>query len=339
MNLTISDLRAHLNTWYNWWLGGWQDAWAMLPKPAAMQAHADVFQTSQGEFLSYIAPPGQHAAWQRVSRTDTLHGLLIDDDHLLLRELALPSLSERDLAAAVAMDVQIASPFPAADTRYGYRTQRLPNGHLRIEIAITHRSQLEPRQSAQHRLTLFARGQHGAISLQGGTQGSERTGLRSPLTLGLLALLTLVLIAWIISPTLLLRAESMLNEAALAKLKREAAPLLQKREELDILRQHLDNARTFDREHPNPQGLLEQLSSQIPDNTWINQLSLNKGQLTFDGTSDNAIAVVSLLEKIPDLKEVHLGSSVNRDPRNGKETFQIVARVQAKESNAGGVKQ
>jgi general secretion pathway protein L len=336
MNLTISDLRTHLTTAYNWWLGGWQDAWAMLPKPAAMQAHADVFQTPQGEFLSYITPPGQRAAWQSVSRTDTLHGLLIDDDHLLLRELALPSLSERDLAAAVAMDVQIASPFPAADTRYGYRTQRLPNGHLRIEIAITHRSQLEPRQSAQHRLTLFARGQHGAISLQGGTQGSERTGLRSPLTLGLLALLTLVLIAWIISPTLLLRAESMLNEAALAQLSARTAPLLQKREELSILQQQLVNAQAYDKEHPDPLLVLDQLTRQIPDGTWLTQFNLRKDQLTLDGVSDNAVAIVSRLEKIPDLKETRLGSSINRVALTGGETFQIIARIQTDANGTNG---
>lgn len=337
--MNLRELRQHTTPWIDWWVGGWQEAWARLPKPDSLQDRPEVFQTERGGFLTCIVKPGESAAWQNASRQDALRGLLIDDEKTLFRELTLPSLNERDIAAAVALEVRIASPYPADDTRYGYRAHRQPNGSLRLEIAITRQSQLEQVHIASPQAPLFARGSHGAISLQGDTQTSRRTGIRSPLTLNLLALLTLVLIAWIISPTLLLRTQAQAHELALAKLSREAAPLLQKREELGILQQHLENAHTFDSEHPDPQLLLEQLSSQIPDNTWINQLSLNKGLLTFDGTSENAIAVVSLLEKIPELKEVRLGSSVNRDPRSGKETFQVIARAQAKEINANGVKQ
>jgi len=329
MSLSINDLRPHLTTWFNWWLGGWQEAWAMLPKPAALQARPDVFQTAQGGFLTCITQPGESTTWQNVSRPDALRGLLIDDELVLFRGLALPSLSERDIAAAVAMDVQIASPFPAHDTHYGYSIQRLPNGQLRIEIALTRQSQLEQLQTKHPQQVLFARGQRGAIPLQNDSRSQQSTWYRSPLTLGLSALLGLVFIAWIISPTLLLRAESMAHETALAKLSRAAAPLLQKREELSALQQQLESAHAFDKEHPAPQPVLEQLSSHIPDSTWISQLNLRKDQLTLEGSSDNAIAIVSLLEKIPALNEVRLGASVNRDPRSGRENFQILARIQA----------
>lgn len=328
MNLSMSELQQRIIPWIDWWIGGWQEAWERLPKPTALQARPEVFQNVQGSFLAYRGQPGEQAAWQSVSRPNSLRGLLIDDDLILLRELTLPSLGERDIAAAVAMDVQFASPFPADDTCYGFRSHRLPNGALRIEIALARQSQLEQIQITHAKLALFARGHYGAISLQGDAHSDARTGLRSPLTLSLMILLILVLIAWIISPTLLLRAQAQVHEAALAQLNREAAPLLQKREELGALQQQLENAQKFSNEHPDPVQLLEQLSAQIPDNTWISQLSLRKDQLTLEGVSDNAIAIVSLLEKIPELKEVRLGASVNRDPRNGKETFQILARVQ-----------
>jgi len=335
MNLSINDLRPHLTTWFNWWLGGWQDAWALLPKPAVLQTRPAVFQTQDGNTLTFRATEDASDAWQRVTDTPPSQGYLVADDDVLLRELNLPPLSERDIAAAVAMDAHIASPFPAHDTHYGYSIQRLPNGQQRIEIALTRKSQqLERLQAEYPQRTLYARGQHGAIPLQGGIRADQSAWYRSPLTLSLSALLGLVLIAWIISPTLLLRTEAQAHEVALAKLNREAAPLLQKREELSTLQQHLENVRAFDNEHPDMLQLLEQLSSQLPDGTWINQLSLRKDQLTLEGSSDNALAIVGLLEKLQILQEVRLGSSINRDPRNGRETFQILARVQTSAPSA-----
>jgi general secretion pathway protein L len=333
MNLSMNDVRLHLTTWFNWWLGGWQDAWAMLPKPAALQTRPAIFQTTDGARLSFSATVNTPGTWLSMHQASTSNsapqGVLLADDDVLLRELNLPPLSERDIAAAVALDAQIASPFPASDTHFGYSIRRLTNGQRQIEIALIRKSKLEQLQIQYPQHALFARGERGAIPLQNDNHDRQTAWYLSPLTLGLSILLGLVLIAWIISPTLLLRAESIAHEAAFAKLNRAAAPLLQKREELSALQQQLESARAFDNEHPAPQPILEQLSSHIPDSTWISQLTLRKDQLTLEGSSDNAIAIVSLLEKIPALKEVRLGASINRDPRNGRETFQILARIQA----------
>jgi len=338
MNLSMHDLRAHLSTWYNWWLGGWQDAWAMLPKPAALQTRPDVFQTLDGAKISFVALNSIQGTWQTAApASGAPRGLLFADDNVLLRELKLPHLNERDIAAAVSIEAQVNSPFPPSETHYGYNIHRLPSGSLRIEIAIIHSRQLAP--SAQPQRALFARGQHGAIPLQGSREHTPfSTWYRSPLTLSLCALLTLVIIVWAISPTLLLRAESMLNEAALAQLSARTTPLLQKREELSALQQQLENIHAFDNEHPNPLVILDQLTAQIPDGTWLTQFSLRKDQLTLDGVSDNAIAIVSQLEKLPDLKGVRLGSSINRDPRSGGETYQILARIQPGAATANGTK-
>ena len=328
MNLKINELRPHLTMWFSWWLGGWKDAWTRFPKPAALQTRAPIFQTLDGARLTFHIAEDTTAAWHHAVHTDAPQGLLIDDDDILLRALNLPPLGERDIAAAVAMDAQFASPFPPNDTHYGYNIQRLANGSLRIEIAIMRQSRVKDIQSHAPFSALFARGLYGAIPLQGNAHAKIGVWYRSPLTLSLSALLSLVLIAWIISPTLLLRAKAQVHEATLAKLNAQASPSLQKREELNTLQQQLENAHAFDNEHPDPLHLLELLSSQLPDSTWISSLIIRKDQLTLDGSSDNALAIVGLLEKLPDLKEVRLGASVNRDPRNGRETFQILARIQ-----------
>ncbi len=333
MNSIANNLRQHLTPWFNWWLGGWADAWAQLPKPAALQAKPAIFKTLDGRFVSVpdkIASAQGQTQWQEVKHPVFVSGQLINDDDVLLRQLHLPPLSERDIAAAVAMDVHTASPFNASETLYGYSTLRQPNGQIHIEIAITRRSQVERLQSTHPTLALFARGSSRAIPLHDNTPHPQSAWYRSPLTLGLLALLLALVFAWIISPLVLLRAEAIAHESALSKLNTHAAPLMNKREELNTLQQHLENAFTFDQQHPDPLNLLEQLSRELPDNTWITQLNLHKDQLTLEGSSDNAVAIVSLLEKITELQEVRLGASINRDPRNGRENFQILARIQSK---------
>ena len=104
MNMTLDHLRQHLTPWFNWWLGGWQDAWAQLPKPSALQAKPAIFKTLDGRF---VAAPDKNASrqgqaqWQDIKHPAYVSGLLVNDDDILLRQLLLPPLGERDIAAAV----------------------------------------------------------------------------------------------------------------------------------------------------------------------------------------------------------------------------------------------
>ncbi|HES75584.1 MAG TPA: hypothetical protein ENO09_01100 [bacterium] len=174
MNSSLDNLRQHLTPWFNWWLGGWVDAWAQLPKPAALQAKPAIFKTLDGRF---VAAPDKNASkqvqWQEVKHPKVVSGLLINDDEVLLRQLHLPPLGERDIAAAIAMDVHTASPFSVGETHYGYSTLRQPNGQMHIEIAIAQRSQIERFQLTYPTLALFARGQFGAIPLHGNTSNPQ----------------------------------------------------------------------------------------------------------------------------------------------------------------------
>ena len=75
MTPSMHELRSQLTTWFNWWLGGWQDAWAMLPKPAALQPRLDAFQTAQG---SFIAQPDGSARISASTKTGGEGTLQVD---------------------------------------------------------------------------------------------------------------------------------------------------------------------------------------------------------------------------------------------------------------------
>ncbi len=68
--------------------------------------------------------------------------------------------------------------------------------------------------------------------------------------------------------------------------------------------------------------LLAELTSAIPDDTWIKQLSFKKGNFEIEVVGLSGAKVLTLLENSPEFKHVSFTSSVVKD-RSGKEKFNI----------------
>ncbi len=68
--------------------------------------------------------------------------------------------------------------------------------------------------------------------------------------------------------------------------------------------------------------LLTELTRAIPDDTWIKQLSIKKGNFEIEGVGLSGAKVLTLLENSPKFQHVSFSSSVVKD-RSGKEKFKI----------------
>ncbi|MFQ5713413.1 MAG: PilN domain-containing protein [Candidatus Scalinduaceae bacterium] len=68
--------------------------------------------------------------------------------------------------------------------------------------------------------------------------------------------------------------------------------------------------------------LLAELTRAIPDDTWIKQLSIKKGNFEIEGVGLSGAKVLTLLENSPEFQHVSFSSSVVKD-RSGKEKFKI----------------
>jgi general secretion pathway protein L len=78
---------------------------------------------------------------------------------------------------------------------------------------------------------------------------------------------------------------------------------------------------------PTTLELLDDLTRRIPDSTFIEKVSINDGNLVLIGQSQQASALVGLLQGSPLIRTPTLTGSVQTDPRTGKERFTLTAVV------------
>jgi Tfp pilus assembly protein PilN len=69
--------------------------------------------------------------------------------------------------------------------------------------------------------------------------------------------------------------------------------------------------------------LLSFLTQITPDDTWLNYVSLRKGQLILRGESKSAIKFLSELSKVDGLSDVKFASPVTRNPASDQERFNV----------------
>ena len=78
--------------------------------------------------------------------------------------------------------------------------------------------------------------------------------------------------------------------------------------------------------------LLEVLTDQLPDDTWIIQLELREGALHLQGYSSKATALVGILEASSMFDNPQFSSPVIRDEAMGKDRFHLSVQISAGES-------
>ena len=84
-----------------------------------------------------------------------------------------------------------------------------------------------------------------------------------------------------------------------------------------------ENLSEFNREDYQLLELLSFLTQLTPDDTWLNYLSLRKGQLILRGESKSAIKYLAELSKTEGLTDVKFASPVTRDPGTDQERFNV----------------
>lgn len=76
--------------------------------------------------------------------------------------------------------------------------------------------------------------------------------------------------------------------------------------------------------------LLNELSVILPDDTWLQRIEIAGTTVKLQGTSSSASALIGILENSTMIQNAVFVTAVARDPRTGKERFQISADVSIK---------
>ena len=263
----------------------------------------------------------------------------LPQDSVLLKTLQLPTASEEDLEAAMALEVDLSSPFSDQDTRSAWRVLSRSESVLEVALAITAQAAIDQTLKATELLSdnslaespeVWALTDNGIPIGFTGFGGQARraayhgklkqiVGLWSGVWVALM--LALMVLAFATS----LRADRL--DAMFQQVRIEASEAAQHRQELELGRIRLGAIQTAIVGRPNYQYWLNHIAASAPDTVYFDRLNFDGSAVVVNGYSNNASVYLRMLTEEPGYTDVAALSAFARDRGNGLERFSIQWRV------------
>jgi len=268
-------------------------------------------------------------------------------DNVLDRQFTLPRLTPADLARAVQLEVDSATPFEPAQTVFGYSATPTGDDTLRINLAMASRAHVERRLNA----AAAPAGPDGAsapevwvlppdpgpagfrpIVIQGFGDGErQRAAARGRnLRLALLALAFMLLLAIAVTPTLQLRQRALQAQAAFDALQTQVAPQAALRESITKQSERLKSVGDIAAHQMAWLPVLNMLTRAVPDGAWLNSIRIEGNKVVINGNGDDAAALVQRLASQAGVRDVRLTSPATRGGAALKEAFNIEMNLDPK---------
>jgi general secretion pathway protein L len=267
--------------------------------------------------------------------------LCIPPERVLQRNLTLPVAAEENLRQVLAFEMDRQTPFKADQIYFDSRvTGRDASGrNLLVELVLLPRPQLDqelatlpPGATALDGVDAW-RGEPGGarrqINLLPQERRARRRDMRLPLNLGLAALAIILLVVNM--------DESLANRAAAVEAMRaEVDKANTDARQVAALRKTLSDSiaganflSDKKRNSPLTDALLDDLTRRLPEDTYLERLQVENGQVQLQGQAKEAAKLIALLSTSSCLGDPRLQGQIQPDPRTGKERFQITADVKS----------
>jgi general secretion pathway protein L len=267
--------------------------------------------------------------------------LCIPAESVLQRNLTLPTAAEENLRQVLAFEMDRQTPFKADQIYFDSRvTGRDASGrNLLVELVLLPRAQLDqelaalpPGAAALDGVDAW-RGEPGGarrqINLLPAERRARRRDMRLPLNLGLAALAIILLFVNM--------DESLANRAAAVEAMRaEVDKSNTEARQVAALRKTLSDSiaganflSDKKRNSPLTDALLDDLTRRLPEDTYLERLQIENGQVQLQGQSKEAAKLIAALSSSACLGDPRLQGQIQPDPRTGKERFQITADLKA----------
>lgn len=305
---------------------------------------------SQPAVLRWAQVQGERIRWTEAPKNTLgpIRALLLPQDWVLERRLAVPALSSDAARAAASLQVQALSPFSEEDTLWSWRLLPVGTSGATAQLLICIASRQQVQTCIREHLGLFADagkpindiadlpelevwapGEGMPLVLQ--VLGSDRRrqlGRRHRIKLALIATLAGTLLAALaVTPSLQLRARALDALKQHNALRAETHALVEKRLMLQEHSQQLANLEESSSAQPDILLLLTLITKALPDEAALQRVQLEGQTLTLTGVANNAAQLVQLLEQQPGLADVRMPSATTRMRGSEKDNFSIVARV------------
>ena len=292
-------------------------------------------------------------AAQQVALNDALRGvdpedlriaLCLPSNTMLRRSLFLPIAARDSLQQIGAFEMDRQTPFRAEQVRYDVRDTQgaAPAGRFAAELVAVPRQTMDPLLDrlrvvgiAIDAVDMASGYDRLGVNLLPPEQAPRRSHPRQRLNLALAAACVLLVV--------LSLAQFLHNrQAALTEMQTKVDNMRGEAQKVAGLRQQLqDNAGAAgflaDRKLHTPLALslLDDLSQRLPDDAWLERLSIdNAGQVGFQGQSKQAAKLVDALKGSPVITDANFQGTIQADPTTGKERFYMVAQLRKPDAKA-----
>jgi general secretion pathway protein L len=259
--------------------------------------------------------------------------LMMPPDLILTRTVSLPAQVRANLGQVVRYELDRLSPFQSSEVLFDFAARPAAKGAPRVQIdlalcrrdlADTWIKRLREVEMPIDRIS-WVDAWPGANLLPAGERPKRSLEILTPTRL-LWAGVALVLLAILVGPLWQRHRIAATLEDLVQRARVEAIAVDDVRQELERARLGSTAVLQQKWDAPNILAMLNELSERIPDDTWIQTLDYNNGEVELRGESGQATALIGLLEQAPGIDEVAFRSPVTQIPQTGKERFNISLR-------------
>ncbi len=296
-----------------------------------------------------------YQAGERVSpRRTEAHAYVLPADMVLDIKLDLPASVELDLDSLIALEVRAKSPFPEADTRYGWQFERGKSGRLSVDLAIVsqslasqhldaridHQFEGENKWLAEQALNLDDEDKnwlHGTLEgeeiwamvgkqpviIQGFGEGAREKRYRHRMKRVLAGLLYSFLVACAMIGVMMLFKSWQLQqvERDYTQIQQDASEAVELRDGLAQYNSRVNGINALIARSYNPYPQISKLSAILEDNTWLTAMNIKKGTMRISGNASNAVSLMQTLSNRPEFPEVLAPTAISRGARGQGERF------------------
>jgi len=144
--------------------------------------------------------------------------------------------------------------------------------------------------------------------------------------LALCVLLVLSGVVWSVSHVISARRTLNGLDAALDRLRAEAAAVERIEAQSAKIRERIDYLASLRTGNQYAMDVLKELSSVFPMTAWVNSFKLSGNELSLYGAAESASELISILEEVPMFTDVRFLSTI-RKGKDGREIFRIGLRI------------
>jgi general secretion pathway protein L len=262
--------------------------------------------------------------------------LLLPPQQVLRKVLSLPAATEAGMGNVLRFEMDRHTPFTGEQVYYGFRILERDRRHqrLQVELLVVLREYLD---ELLHRFDSLGvhpalvtldegtgRGSGQSINLLPGDRQRSRGGrLRGNRRLQIVAGLALVALAVFPLVQQQQRAERLEAELDAPKAAAErAAAVRAELEQLEAGQRYLSEQQAHAGE---VLGILKELTTLLPDSTWLSRFELTGERVRLEGESAEASALIGLFEQSKTLQNFSYASPITSNPRTQKDRFSLIA--------------